>query len=134
MLILKSSKLIPMSTTSSISAPLLSQPDGAMNAAKANVPGTQKDSRVHKAAQQFEALMIGEMMKTVREGGEEGWLGSGEGTGDDTAIGMAESQFSQAMASNGGLGLAHMIETTVSRQQGGHTEKAAPEKLLIGPR
>jgi len=133
MLILKSSNLISMST-SNISAPLLSQPDGAINAAKANVPSTQKDSRVHKAAQQFEALMIGEMMKTVREGGEEGWLGSGDGTGDDTAIGMAESQFSQAMASNGGLGLAHMIETTVSRQQGGHTEKAAPEKLSMGSR
>ena len=117
-------------STPSISAPLLSQTGADLSAAPAANP---KDSRVHKAAQQFEALMIGEMMKTVREGGSEGWLGSGEGTGDDTAIGMAESQFSQAMASNGGLGLSRMIEKTVAKQQGGESEKPAPGKLSIGP-
>ena len=114
-------------STSSISAPLLSQ-------AGIDVPGNPKESRVHKAAQQFEALLIGEMMKTVREGGEEGWLGSGAGTGDDTAIGMAESQFSQAMASNGGLGLSRTIEQAVSRQQGGEHKAAAAENSPIGPR
>jgi Rod binding domain-containing protein len=67
------------------------------------------------------------MMKTVREGGSEGWLGSGDGTGDDTAVEMAESQFSQAMAANGGLGLAHLIERDISHQQDGQNEKASAE-------
>lgn len=110
-------------STPGISAPLLSQSldlTGSQDSASG-----QKGSRVHKAAQQFEALLVGEMLKTVREGGEEGWLGSGEETGDDTAIGMAESQFSQAMASNGGLGLAHVIEQKVSRQQDSENHKTS---------
>lgn len=115
-------------STSSISAPLLSQTGSDPTAA-----ASKKDARVHKAAQQFEALMIGEMMKTVREGGDGGWLGSGEDTGDDSAIGMAESQFSQAMASNGGLGLAHMIEQTVGRHDSGvQPENAGAAKLPTG--
>lgn len=111
-------------STPGISASLLSQPADGLSGLQKDASGS-KDARVHKAAQQFEALMIGEMMKTVREGGEEGWLGSGGDTGDDTAIGMAESQFSQAMASNGGLGLAHMIEKTINRQHGGQTASDA---------
>ena len=104
-------------STPSIASPLLSQAGASLSASQ-NASGTAKDSRVHKAAQQFEALMIGEMMKTVREGGEEGgWLGSGDETGDDTAISMAENQFSQAMAAHGGLGLARMIEKDVSKEQ-----------------
>jgi len=109
-----------------ISAPLLSGPGEAMS--------PKKPGKIHEAAQQFEALMIGEMMKTAREGGsEEGWLGSGESTGDDQAIGMAESQFSQALASRGGFGLAKMIEQTVSRQHGGDSNDSAAKPLQKVP-
>lgn len=117
---------------SSIATPLLSQAGADLTA---NASATSKDVRVHKAAEQFEALMIGEMMKTVREGGAEGgWLGSGDETGDDTAISMAESQFSQAMAAHGGLGLARMIETTVSRQEGNENHHSNTEKGPIAGR
>jgi Rod binding domain-containing protein len=75
--------------------------------------GTQKSSKLHDAAQQFEALMIGEMLKTARESGSEGWLGSGGGTGDDSAMGMAESQLANALAASGGLGLSRIIEQSV---------------------
>lgn len=113
-------------STPSISAPLLSGP--------ADLKAPSKPSKIHEAAQQFEALMVGEMMKTARESGSEGgWLGSGESTGDDSAIGMAESQFSQALASRGGFGLAKMIEQTVARQQAGVQEKnATPGTTLPG--
>ena len=118
-------------STPNISAALLSSQGADLAGAQASA-GSPNGARVHKAAQQFEALLMGEMMKTVREGGSEGWLGSGDETGDDTAIGMAESQFSQAMASHGGLGLARVIEQNVSREQDSQNEKATAGKLSIG--
>lgn len=79
-------------------------------------------SKLHDAAQQFEALMIGEMMKSVRESGDDGWLGSGGDTGDESAMDMAESQFARALGMSGGLGLSKTIEQSVARQ---HPESQA---------
>ena len=118
-------------STPNVSAALLSE-GGALARTDCSPGPPTNGLRLHKAAQQFEALLIGEMMKTVRDGGSEGWLGSGDETGDDTAIGMAESQFSQAMAAHGGLGLARVIDQNVGREQQVQNEKATAEKLSIG--
>jgi peptidoglycan hydrolase FlgJ len=94
----------------------------AANSAVLNLPPVQPDagskpSKLHQAAQQFEALMIGEMMKSVHEGSSSGWLGSDDGEGgDNQAMEMAESQFASALAMNGGLGLAHMVEQSIGSQ------------------
>jgi Rod binding domain-containing protein len=74
--------------------------------------------RLHKAAQDFEALLIGQMLKSAREEGSDGWLGSGEGTGDDSAMEMAESQLANALSSGGGIGLAKTIERAMSKNSG----------------
>src|SRR3954454_7932848 len=95
----------------------------AANSAVLNSPPVQpeaglKPSKSHQAAQQFEALMIGEMMKSVHEGSSSGWLGSDDGEGgDNQAMEMAESQFANALAMNGGLGLARMVEQSVGQQK-----------------
>lgn len=73
---------------------------------------TQRDSpaKIHKAAQDFEALMIGQMLKSVREssfGG--GWGTSGSDQAGDIGLEMAEQQMAQMLATNGGLGLASII-------------------------
>src|SRR5579884_1967944 len=75
-----------------------------------DVSATKKPSKLHDAAQQFEALMIGEMMKSVRDSSEEGWMGSGGDSGSDSAMDMAESQFAKGLSMGGGLGLAKVIE------------------------
>ena len=80
-----------------------------------SVAAAKKPAKLAQAAQQFESLMIGEMLKTAREGSSEGWLGSGSDSSAETAMGMAESQFAQAMAAKGGFGLAKMIEHSMSR-------------------
>ncbi len=82
-----------------------------------DVAAAKKPSKLHDAAQQFEALMIGEMMKSVRDTDSEGWLGSGGGTGDDTAMDMAQSQFARALAQGGGLGIAATIEKRMTAQR-----------------
>ena len=71
-------------------------------------------AKIHDAAQKFEALMITQMMKTVRETNSDGWLSDGGETGEDSTMSMAEAQFAQAMASRGGLGLAKTIEKAMT--------------------
>ncbi len=71
-------------------------------------------NKLHSAAQQFEALLVGEMLKSARESGSDGWLGSSESTGDDSAMEMAESQLANALSSGGGLGLAKVIERSMT--------------------
>ncbi len=65
-------------------------------------------ARVRDAAEQFEALLLEQIFKSVRESGG-GWLGSGSGSGGDCAIEYAEQQMAIALAQRGGLGLAAMV-------------------------
>lgn len=82
------------------------------------VAAPKKSDRLHDAAQQFEALMIGEMMKSVRQSSESGWLGtSGEDASTDQAVEMAESHFAKALAMSGGFGLSKLVENTVQQQE-----------------
>jgi Rod binding domain-containing protein len=66
-------------------------------------------ARVKDAACQFESLLIGQMMKSMRESST-GWLSDGdEDQAGSTATDMAEEQFANALARQGGLGLARMV-------------------------
>ncbi len=81
------------------SAPQISNP-----AATKNDP-----AKVRDAACQFESLLIGQMMKSMHDSGG-GWLSDGdEDEAADTATQLAEEQFAQSMAKQGGLGLSRMI-------------------------
>ena len=78
------------------------------------VPGASEGRRpedpekVRDAARQFEALLIGQILREVRENGG-GWLGSGGDSSSDCATEFAEQQVAMAMAQGGGLGLADLI-------------------------
>jgi len=69
-----------------------------------------KPSKAAAAAGQFEALLIGQMLKSERESNEDGWMGGGGDSAAESAYGMAENQFAQAIASRGGFGLAKTIQ------------------------
>ena len=69
-----------------------------------------KPSRAAAAAGQFEALLIGQMLKSERESNEDGWMGGGGDSAAESAYGMAENQFAQAIASRGVFGLAKTIQ------------------------
>lgn len=71
--------------------------------------------QIKGAAQQFEALMISEMLKSARADGQSSsWLGAGEDdqTGQ-TAIDYAEQQLASVMSRSGGIGLSKFIEGTL---------------------
>jgi peptidoglycan hydrolase FlgJ len=63
--------------------------------------------KVTDAARQFEAMLIEQMMKSARTTGG-GMMGSEDESG--AALGeMAEQQFAQLLANNGGIGLAKLV-------------------------
>lgn len=74
--------------------------------------------KVKDAAQQFEALMIGQMLKVSREAGSSGWLGTGEDETGQISMDLAEQQLAATMAKQGGFGLTQTIVRDLERGTG----------------
>lgn len=77
--------------------------------------GGRDADKVRDAAQQFEALLLSQILKSVRESGGS-WLGSGSGGAADCATEFAEEQLATSMARQGGLGLANLIAGGLERK------------------
>jgi Rod binding domain-containing protein len=85
---------------------------------------TDTPEKIAGVAKQFEALMIGQMLKSAREASGGGWLGADDDQDDQTGslvMEMAEQGLSQAMAARGGLGIAKMVTANLER----HAAKTA---------
>jgi len=67
-------------------------------------------ARVRDAARQFEALLVHQLLRSVRESGA-GWMGSGEDASGESATDYAEQQLAEALCAHGGLGLGDLIAT-----------------------
>jgi peptidoglycan hydrolase FlgJ len=74
-------------------------------------------AKVKDAAKQFEALLIGQMMKSMKDS-EGGWLGTGEDDSSSSAMEYGQEIFAQSMAQSGGLGLANMIASGLQKASG----------------
>ena len=72
---------------------------------RVNVP-KDTSKKVKDAAMQFEALLFSQMLKSARDSGGET---EGEDKSSSSIRDMADQQFSQVLASGGGLGLAKLI-------------------------
>jgi len=64
-----------------------------------------KPTKAADAAQQFEALLIGQMLRSARETSQD----DDDDSSGQPMIDLADQQFSQLLAKNGGFGMAHMI-------------------------
>ena len=62
------------------------------------------------AASDFEALLISQMLKSIRTEGT-GWLGTGDDQSSDAAFGLGEEELARALATSGGFGLSKLIES-----------------------
>ncbi len=78
-------------------------------AAAAGSKPADSPERVKNAAQQFEALLIGQMLKAAAASD------SDSDPAGCTALQMAQEQLAAAIAARGGLGLAGLIEKSLSR-------------------
>jgi flagellar protein FlgJ len=69
---------------------------------------TKASQKQMGAAQDFEALLLGQMLHSLREEGS-GWLGTGDDDASATAFGFGEDQLAKALTQGGGLGLSKVI-------------------------
>ena len=98
----------PAVSTPAVATPAVDAPGAA---------GSSRDpDKVHDAAQQFEALLMGQILRSARQSGA-GWLGSGEDSSAECATDFAEQQFAAVLAQQGGLGLATLITSGLTAGQ-----------------
>jgi Rod binding domain-containing protein len=76
------------------------------------------DSRekIKDAASQFEALMIGQILKAAHGDSDEGSFGGDSDPASASAMDFANDYFARAMAAKGGLGLTNMIVAGLEKQ------------------
>ena len=77
------------------------------------VKQTDSPAKIHDAAQQFEGLLLAQILGSIHQGG--GWLGSSDDS-SGAATGFAEQQLAGTIAQKGGLGLSAMISTGLERE------------------
>jgi Rod binding domain-containing protein len=80
--------------------------------ADSNLKQTDSPAKIHDAAQQFEGLLLAQILGSVHQGG--GWLGSSDDS-SSAATGFAEQQLAGMIAQKGGLGLSNMIAAGLQR-------------------
>jgi len=82
------------------------------SASRSSVSPSSKDTpdQIRKAAMEFEALLIAQMLKSARESGG-GMTGDADEQDEtnSTMVELGEQQLAQALSSSGGLGLAKMV-------------------------
>jgi Rod binding domain-containing protein len=83
----------------------------------------KKDSpeRIKDAASQFEALLMGQILKAAHQESDHGWSGEESDQAAATAMDFANDYFARALASTGGLGLSKMIVEGLTRQSAKHS-------------
>ena len=89
----------------------------------ATPPAASETAKARDAAQQFEALLLAQILRSVRESGA--GLGKTEESGD-CATDFAEQQFARVLAQQGGLGLAALIAAGLERKPATPVTGSAP--------
>jgi flagellar protein FlgJ len=67
------------------------------------------------AAEQFEAMFVGQMLRSVRESASDDDSDDDDGGANSAFLELAEDQFGQALAARGGLGIATMVTTELGK-------------------
>jgi Rod binding domain-containing protein len=91
---------------------------------QASVKAADSPAKIKDAAQQFEGLLIAQILSTAHEDG--GWLGAGSDSSSGAATSFAEQQLAGLIARNGGLGLASIISAGLENRQAAETAASSP--------
>lgn len=84
-----------------------------LTAIASDIPVNTEQLKRTGAAKDFEALLIAQMLHSVREEGS-GWLDSGEDQSSDAAFGLGEEELAKALSQSGGIGLSKVIDAGLS--------------------
>jgi Rod binding domain-containing protein len=100
---------------------------GALEAHPKDTP-----EKIREAASQFEALLIGEVLKAAQAGASEGWMGTGDDPASASAMDFAAEYFARALASNGGLGLTGVITKGLEQAAASNSNRATTPEAPAG--
>lgn len=102
---------------------------GGWNAAGIQSGKPRKDTQesIAKAASQFEALLIGQLLKSARPEDGGGWLGTDSGDAGSTMTEMSEQVLSSTLAAKGGLGLAKLVTQGMEKTAAQNAPKVVQE-------
>jgi hypothetical protein len=83
-------------------------------AAMSGPNGAPKPKQIREAAQEFESLLIGQTLTSMRQMDGGSWFGTGDDQAGQTLTELAEQCVAQALAASGGFGLASLVEQGLS--------------------
>ena len=91
--------------------PIQSVLNATVNQAALSAAPTDASAKVSKAATDFEALLLGQMLRSAREAAGSGLIGdeSEDSESNSSLVELGEQQFARVLAANGGLGIAKMV-------------------------
>lgn len=117
-----------MSQTITASLP---QPDPRV-LAQTTVKPTDSPQKIKDAAQQFEGLLLTQILQSAHEDG--GWLGTGDDSSSGATMSFGEQQLANVIAQKGGLGLAGMISAGLQQRASAATNPPGPSAAPPSPR
>jgi Rod binding domain-containing protein len=94
--------------------PVSSSTTPALASLAAVVP---KPSKIEDAAQQFESLLIAQMLRSARESGSGGLDGDENDSESATMLDVADQQFATLLSHQGGLGLTNLVVQGLKKDQ-----------------
>lgn len=86
-------------------------------------------AKLRDAAQQFEAMMLGEMLKPLQFGGAPAADEEGGGGANDTIRSFGTEAVAKAVASHGGFGIARQIIRQVTAEREGREAEQSGTKV-----
>lgn len=94
---------------------------------------SSKDSpeKIRDAASQFEALLIGQVLRSAQSDEKEGLFGGGEDQAASSAMDFANDYFARALASQGGLGLTRMITKSLEHAAASNSNHATLDQVPV---
>jgi Rod binding domain-containing protein len=78
---------------------------------------SSEQDKIPGAAKQFEALIAGQVLKSVRDASQGGWLGNDDDQTGELTMEMGEQAFAQALADRGAFGIAKIVTASLDRGQ-----------------
>jgi len=83
---------------------------------------------LHQAAQEFEALLIGQLLKSMKL--SESSDGSGAAS---SMMDFAQDSLARLISQNGGIGLAHFLESSLSQSVASATAESDSDSASTSP-
>jgi Rod binding domain-containing protein len=82
------------------------------NGSRSSGCSTKDPKSVHRVAQEFESLLISQLLKSMKQGA----LGEEDSGANDSVMQYAQESMARVLSQNGGMGMASLIERTLTQQ------------------